>query len=154
MKIILIAFILAFLPISSNALRRINGPTPVLHSILDKDTPDQAASPGNYISDDDGWSRRFSAGPAQMPDYIRYAPTSRDVMRRRGIGLTIAGGTILTGGGALWLYADAETRRQQASGGRTYTGTYYILALMILLVGVVLTLVGLPIWLTHLEPKR
>src|SRR5438128_1643181 len=115
MKFLLAALVISFFSFSGHAIRRIS-PDPVLHSVPDRDTPEQAASPGNYI-DDDGWSRRFSAGPARMPDYIRYAPTLRDVMRRRGIGLMIAGGTVLTGGTALWLFANAETQRQQANGG-------------------------------------
>jgi hypothetical protein len=42
MKVVLIAFILAHLPVTGYSLRRIDG-TPKLHSVLDADTPGKAA---------------------------------------------------------------------------------------------------------------
>jgi hypothetical protein len=143
MKFLPLVLALLLLPLCSRAIYR-SAPAPKLHSVLD--SPEKATRFA-----DDNWARRFASGPHHMPPQFYHYKTPPEDWRRRGIGLTIAGSVLLLAGGAGWLASDAETRRQTANGGKAYTSIYYLLSLMIGVVGLVLVCVGLPIWLTHLN---
>lgn len=139
----LLTTLLLLLAISSHALIR-KSATPTLHSVLD----DKPAAPAfNFMT------APVPDDAAAPPDFRhRYrSTTSSETWRRRGIGFTIAGGTLLLAGAACWIAADAETQRQQANGGRSYTIVYYAGAALIIALGLIFTAIGLPIWLTHLR---
>jgi hypothetical protein len=118
-------------------------PIPQLHSILD--SPEKAKP----YADDDGWSRRLTAGP--KPNEIRlmrYKATRSD-LAERGKTFAIIGGILLASGGALLLYSDAEERRAQAAGTGSYTGIYAAVGAVVGLAGTVFVSIGLPMWLVY-----
>ena len=136
--------ILALLSFAASGAIRYERPTPLLHSVLD--------SPAAMS---DGWAGRMSASmasPTEARDYrAAFSKTPPSVWRTRGIVFTAIGGAFLLAGAGVWIYADAESRRQAANGGHVYTLTIYLGAALLGLIGIVFTAIGLPIWLTHLN---
>lgn len=135
------------LPLYGLALSR-KSVTPMLHSIFDADSPRKAA-PKTYM-DDDGFAQRIGSGPARMPYGIIHCQKTRDDWRSTGVHLTIAGGCLLVGGGALVGYATFLLNEQRSSHVGTNGTLYLVCGAVMLITGAILALVGLPIWLTHL----